>query len=82
VEFSSTMANKSKEEPKTAPQPDRWYDLTLGPSFKDESSNKYCTLRCKFRENNPISKNSQLSLQLLYCYVFDIGCYYSIWFIF
>ncbi|KAK2385578.1 ell-associated factor Eaf [Trifolium repens] len=43
------MANKSKEEPKTAPQPDRWYDLTLGPSFKDESSNKYCTLRYEFK---------------------------------
>lgn len=41
------MASNSKEEPKTAPQPDRWYNLTLGPSFKDESSSKYCTLRCK-----------------------------------
>ncbi|KAG5153073.1 hypothetical protein JHK84_029545 [Glycine max] len=43
------MANKSQEEPKTAPEPDRWYNLTLGPSFKDESSNKYCTLRYEFK---------------------------------
>ncbi|KAJ1415920.1 Transcription elognation factor Eaf, N-terminal [Sesbania bispinosa] len=43
------MANKSKEEPKTAPESDRWYNLTLGPSFKDESSNKYCTLRYEFK---------------------------------
>ncbi|XP_028757769.1 ELL-associated factor 1 [Neltuma alba] len=43
------MANNSKEEPRTAPQSDRWYNLTLGPSFKDESSNKYCTLRYEFK---------------------------------
>lgn len=43
------MANKSKEEPKTAPEPDRWYNLTLGSSFKDDSSNKYCTLRYEFK---------------------------------
>ncbi|KAJ4829356.1 hypothetical protein Tsubulata_024235 [Turnera subulata] len=44
------MANNSREEPKTAPQPDRWYNLTLGPSFKDQSSNnKYCTLRYEFK---------------------------------
>jgi ELL-associated factor len=41
------MANK--EEPKTAPQPDRWYNLTLGPSFKEQPSNKYCTLRYEFK---------------------------------
>lgn len=40
------MAGNSKEEPKTGPQSDRWYNLTLGSSFKDDSSNKYCTLRC------------------------------------
>ncbi|KDO64722.1 hypothetical protein CISIN_1g038005mg [Citrus sinensis] len=39
------MANNSKEEPKTGPEPDRWYNLTLGSSFKEDSSNKYCTLR-------------------------------------
>jgi len=54
-EFYCTMANKSQEEPKTAPEPDRWYNLTLGPSFKDESSNKYCTLRCKFQNIKFIS---------------------------
>ncbi|KAL2324199.1 hypothetical protein Fmac_023257 [Flemingia macrophylla] len=43
------MANKSQEEPKSAPEPDRWYNLTLGSSFKDESSNKYCTLRYEFK---------------------------------
>ncbi|MED6136347.1 hypothetical protein PIB30_055322 [Stylosanthes scabra] len=43
------MANKSKEEPNTAPASDRWYDIVLGPSFKDESSNKYCTLRYEFK---------------------------------
>ncbi|RDX82318.1 hypothetical protein CR513_36906, partial [Mucuna pruriens] len=48
VKFTSTMANKS-QEPKSAPEPDRWYNLTLGPSFKDESSNKYCTLRYEFK---------------------------------
>ncbi|TKY50942.1 Ell-associated factor Eaf [Spatholobus suberectus] len=43
------MANKSQEEPKSAPESDRWYNLTLGPSFKEESSNKYCTLRYEFK---------------------------------
>ncbi|OIW12894.1 hypothetical protein TanjilG_28269 [Lupinus angustifolius] len=43
------MANKSKEEPKNAPDFARWYDLSLGPSFKDESSSKYCTLRYEFK---------------------------------
>lgn len=45
----SQMANNSKEEPKTGPEPDRWYNLTLGSSFKEDSSNKYCTLRCKLK---------------------------------
>ncbi|KAE9611736.1 hypothetical protein Lal_00011864 [Lupinus albus] len=43
------MANKSKEEPKNAPDFGCWYDLNLGPSFKDESSSKYCTLRYEFK---------------------------------
>ncbi|XP_065855892.1 uncharacterized protein [Euphorbia lathyris] len=44
------MAHNSKEEPKTAPQSDRWYNLTLGPSFKEDSSNsKFCTLRYEFK---------------------------------
>ncbi|KAI4386503.1 hypothetical protein MLD38_004431 [Melastoma candidum] len=38
------MANSGMDEPGTAPRPDRWYDLILGPSF-DRDSNKYCTLR-------------------------------------
>ncbi|KAF5199946.1 Rna polymerase ii transcription elongation factor [Thalictrum thalictroides] len=42
--------NKSKnKEPSTAPQPDVWYDLTLGSSFKDNSSTKFCTLRYESR---------------------------------
>jgi ELL-associated factor len=43
------MANNSKEEPKTAPKSDRWYNLTLGPSFKNDSSSKFCTLRYEFK---------------------------------
>ncbi|XP_050234970.1 uncharacterized protein LOC126683173 [Mercurialis annua] len=45
------MANNNKQEPKTAPQPDQWYTLNLGPSFKGDSSNnnKYCTLRYEFK---------------------------------
>ncbi|KAK4741537.1 hypothetical protein SAY87_025125 [Trapa incisa] len=43
------MANNPREEPGTAPLPDRWYNLTLGPSFSHQSSNKYCTLRYEFK---------------------------------
>nr|DAD35524.1 TPA_asm: hypothetical protein HUJ06_006164 [Nelumbo nucifera] len=44
------MANiNNKHEPSTAPQPDRWYNLTLGSSFKDHSSTKFCTLRYEFK---------------------------------
>ncbi|KAJ8770287.1 hypothetical protein K2173_012757 [Erythroxylum novogranatense] len=43
------MANNSREEPGMAPQSDRWYNLTLGPSFKDSASSKYCTLRYEFK---------------------------------
>ncbi|KAI4381483.1 hypothetical protein MLD38_007552 [Melastoma candidum] len=39
------MANSSRDEPGTAPRPDRWYDLMLGPTFDHDYSNKYCTLR-------------------------------------
>ena len=63
------MANKSKEEPKTAPESDRWYDITLGPSFKDESSNKYCTLRCKLLNKNAFSN---LPLCLVVQYMFFV----------
>ncbi|KAF5956343.1 hypothetical protein HYC85_003568 [Camellia sinensis] len=38
-------SNNKKEEPNTAPQPDRWFNLTLGSSFKDHyPSSKFCTL--------------------------------------
>ncbi|KAM0961220.1 hypothetical protein ACFX2I_020524 [Malus domestica] len=43
------MASNSKEEPKTGPQSNCWYNLTLGPSFRDGSENKYCTLRYDFK---------------------------------
>ncbi|KAK9276166.1 hypothetical protein L1049_005697 [Liquidambar formosana] len=43
------MANTTRDEPKTAPQSDRWFNLTLGPSFKYDSSNKFCTLRYEFK---------------------------------
>jgi len=42
--------NSTNEEPNTAPEPDRWYDIKLGSSFQDHhnhSSPKFCTLRCK-----------------------------------
>ncbi|GMP75200.1 hypothetical protein CsSME_00032374 [Camellia sinensis var. sinensis] len=40
-------SNKKKEESNTAPQPDRWFNLTLGSSFKDHyPSSKFCTLHC------------------------------------
>ncbi|CAL5420281.1 unnamed protein product [Camellia sinensis] len=42
-------SNNKKEEPNTAPQPDRWFNLTLGSSFKDHyPSSKFCTLRLTF----------------------------------
>lgn len=45
------MANNRNEEPSTAPQPNKWYDITLGPSFKDNRhySPKFCTLRYEFK---------------------------------
>ncbi|CAL5343499.1 unnamed protein product [Camellia sinensis] len=40
------VSNNKKEEPNTAPQPDRWFNLTLGSSFKDHyPSSKFSTLR-------------------------------------
>ncbi|XP_065848649.1 uncharacterized protein [Euphorbia lathyris] len=44
--------NRNSEEPNTAPEPDRWYNITLGPSFKDHSnhpSTKVFTLRYEFK---------------------------------
>ncbi|KAI8027378.1 Bifunctional nuclease 1 [Camellia lanceoleosa] len=38
-------SNNKKEEPNMAPQPDRWFNLTLGSSFKDHyPSSKFFTL--------------------------------------
>ncbi|XP_043699109.1 ELL-associated factor 2 [Telopea speciosissima] len=54
------MANNNKE-PNTAPQPDRWYNLTLGSSLKDLSSTKFCTLRYEFKPAS-IDKNQPGSL--------------------
>ncbi|KAJ4973509.1 hypothetical protein NE237_006683 [Protea cynaroides] len=54
------MANNSKE-PSNAPQPDRWYNLTLGSSFKDLSPTKFCTLRYEFKPAS-IDKNQPGSL--------------------
>ncbi|KAL6011713.1 hypothetical protein ACLOJK_002177 [Asimina triloba] len=47
------MANNgsSREPSSAAPEPDRWYNLTLGSSFKSQghpSSSKFFTLRCEF----------------------------------
>ncbi|XP_010528517.1 PREDICTED: ELL-associated factor 2 [Tarenaya hassleriana] len=38
-------------EPSTAPEPNRWYDIKLGPSFKDTHSYspRFCTLRYEFK---------------------------------
>ncbi|KAL7255857.1 hypothetical protein ACSBR1_009903 [Camellia fascicularis] len=57
------MATSNKnEEPNTAPQPDRWYNLTLGSSFKDHRpSSKFCTLRYEFKPAS-IDKNQPGSL--------------------
>lgn len=44
--------NSTNEEPNTAPEPDRWYDIKLGSSFQDHhnhSSPKFCTLRYEFK---------------------------------
>ncbi|WOG92918.1 hypothetical protein DCAR_0312196 [Daucus carota subsp. sativus] len=52
------MANiNNKDEPSTAPTPDRWYNLNLGSSFKDHHpSSKFCTLRYEFKPAS-IDKN-------------------------
>ncbi|EEF29743.1 suppressor protein SRP40 [Ricinus communis] len=52
--------NNYNEEPNTAPDPDRWYNITLGPSFKDHHNHhpspKFCTLRYEFKPAS-IDKN-------------------------
>ncbi|MCL7030279.1 hypothetical protein MKW94_022152 [Papaver nudicaule] len=56
------MAKNNREEPSTAPQPDQWYNLTLGSSFKEDSSTKkFCTLRYEFKPAS-IDKNQPGSL--------------------
>ncbi|XP_068643182.1 uncharacterized protein [Aristolochia californica] len=56
------MANvNNNKEPSTAPQPEKWYNLRLGSSFKDDSSTKFCTLRYEFKPAS-IDKNQAGSL--------------------
>ncbi|XP_020267611.1 LOW QUALITY PROTEIN: ELL-associated factor 2-like [Asparagus officinalis] len=43
------MANNNNGEPSSAPQAERWYELKLGPSFRDNSPCKFCTLRYEFK---------------------------------
>lgn len=52
--------NNGEKEPPAAPEADRWYDLTLGSSFKNPSS-KVCTLRYEFKPAS-IDKNQPGSL--------------------
>ncbi|MFS7898642.1 putative transcription elognation factor Eaf [Helianthus anomalus] len=50
------MANSNKrDEPLTAPPVDQWFDLTLGSSFQDNPSSKFCTLRLEQDEFKPAS---------------------------
>lgn len=51
------MANSNKrDEPLTAPPVDRWFGLSLGSSFQDNPSSKFCTLRYEFKPAS-IDKN-------------------------
>ncbi|GFQ06461.1 ell-associated factor 1 [Phtheirospermum japonicum] len=45
-------------EPSTAPQADRWYNLTLGSSFKDHNPSKFRTFRYEFKPAS-IDKNQR-----------------------
>lgn len=49
------MANNGGE-PSSSPQPERWYELRLGSSFKERPSSKFCTLRYEFKPAS-IDKN-------------------------
>ncbi|KAL0395896.1 UNVERIFIED_CONTAM: hypothetical protein Scaly_0038000 [Sesamum calycinum] len=51
----------NSNEPSTAPQADRWYNLTLGSSFKDQNSSKFCTFRYDFKPAS-IDKNQRGAL--------------------
>lgn len=59
------MSNHSRDEPSTAPKTDQWYDLVLGPSAKDDSSHKFCTLRCEFRLLLPFRDFGLISIDKL-----------------
>ncbi|KAL6587857.1 hypothetical protein OROMI_000835 [Orobanche minor] len=48
-------------EPSTAPQADRWYNLTLGSSFKEHNPSKFCTFRYEFKPAS-IDKNQRGTL--------------------
>lgn len=48
------MANNNNK--KDEPPVDRWFDLTLGSSFQDNPSSKFCTLRYEFKPAS-IDKN-------------------------
>ncbi|MFQ6619435.1 hypothetical protein Gotur_000342 [Gossypium turneri] len=51
-------SNSNQEEPSTAPKPNRWYNISLGSSFKDQHqpNSKFCTLRYEFKPAS-IDKN-------------------------
>ncbi|XP_077220919.1 uncharacterized protein LOC143854707 [Tasmannia lanceolata] len=49
-------SNGSNKESNGAPQPDKWYNLTLGSSFQHKSSSKFFTLRYEFKPAS-IDKN-------------------------
>lgn len=52
----------NSHEPNTAPQADRWYNLSLGSSLKDpHHSSKFCTLRYEFKPAS-IDKNQRGTL--------------------
>ncbi|KAK6152854.1 hypothetical protein DH2020_012493 [Rehmannia glutinosa] len=51
----------NSNEPSTAPQADRWYNLTLGSSFKDHNPSKFCTFRYEFKPAS-IDKNQRGAL--------------------
>ncbi|KAL5722119.1 hypothetical protein ACHQM5_005678 [Ranunculus cassubicifolius] len=50
--MSHNNTRNKPEEPNTAPQPDRWYNLNLGSSFQDNNNNsstKFYSLRYEFK---------------------------------
>ncbi|KAG8373766.1 hypothetical protein BUALT_Bualt11G0059300 [Buddleja alternifolia] len=51
----------NSNEPSTAPQADQWYNLSLGSSFKDQNSSKFCTFRYEFKPAS-IDKNQRGTL--------------------